>query len=120
MDGAKLNHLLFIKTNERMGGYVKNIYAADIEAGKIDSGILGIETDVLYQWRDLVPTYERRLTPIQDVHLNHVKASEVKFISRILAQKELPVKNIFLKDVTAAKVTEQKSIHENVVNFKAE
>ncbi|WP_157558142.1 glycoside hydrolase family 28 protein [Niabella aurantiaca] len=120
MDGARLNHLLFIKTNERMGGYVKNIYASDIKAGKIDSGILGIETNVLYQWRDLAPTYERRLTPIRDVHLNHVKASEVKFISRILAQKELPVKNIFLKDVTAGKVTEQKSIHENVVHFKAE
>jgi hypothetical protein len=40
-----------------MGGYVKNIHVSNIKAGKIDQGIPGIETDVLYQWRHLVPTY---------------------------------------------------------------
>jgi len=119
VDGAKLNHLLFIKTNERRGGYVNNIYMSNITSGKIDEGILGIETDVLYQWRDLVPTIERRLTPIKNVHLENIKATNVKFVSRILAQKELPVENIFLKNVTADKVSGEKSIHENVVNFVA-
>jgi len=119
VDGAKLNHLLFIKTNERRGGYVNNIYMSNITSGKIDEGILGIETDVLYQWRDLVPTIERRLTPIKNVHLENIKATNVKFVSRILAQKELPVENIFLKNVTADKVLGEKSIHENVVNFVA-
>ncbi|MFD2942481.1 glycoside hydrolase family 28 protein [Flavobacterium notoginsengisoli] len=117
VDGAKLNHLLFIKTNERRGGYVKNIHMTNITSGKIDEGILGIETDVLYQWRNLVPTIERRLTPIQDVYLENVKATNVKFISRILAQKELPVENVFLKNVTAQNVQGEKSIHENVKNF---
>ena len=119
VDGAKLNHLLFIKTNERRGGYVNNIYMSNITSGKIDEGILGIETDVLYQWRDLVPTIERRLTPIKNVYLENIKATNIKFISRILAQKELPVENIFLKNVTADKVLGEKSIHENVVNFVA-
>ncbi|WP_029272592.1 glycoside hydrolase family 28 protein [Flavobacterium sp. KJJ] len=117
VDGAKLNHLLFIKTNERRGGYVKNIYMTNITSGKIDEGILGIETDVLYQWRDLVPTIERRLTPIKDVYLENIKATNVKFISRILAQKELPVENVFLKNVTADTVKGEKSIRENVINF---
>lgn len=120
VDGAKLNHLLFIKTNERRGGYVKNIHMTNITSGKIDEGILGIETDVLYQWRNLVPTIERRLTPIQDVYLENVKATNVKFISRILAQKELPVENVFLKNVTAQNVQGEKSIHENVKNFSAQ
>lgn len=117
VDGAKLNHLLFIKTNERRGGYVNNIYMSNITSGKIDEGILGIETDVLYQWRDLVPTIERRLTPIKNVHLENIKATNVKFISRILGQKELPVENVFLMNVNAGKVSGEKSIHENVVNF---
>ncbi|WP_289660138.1 glycoside hydrolase family 28 protein [Flavobacterium panacagri] len=117
VDGAKLNHLLFIKTNERRGGYVKNIHMTNITSGKIDEGILGIETDVLYQWRNLVPTIEKRLTPIQNVYLENIKATNVKFISRILAQKELPVENIFLKNVTAQNVQGEKSIHENVKNF---
>lgn len=117
VDGAKLNHLLFIKTNERMGGYVRNIYASNIKAGKIDLGILGIETDVLYQWRNLVPTYERRLTPIKDIFLDNIAASDVQFVSRILGQKELPVENISLKSITVNTVQEQKHIHENVINF---
>lgn len=119
VDGAKLNHLLFIKTNERRGGYVKNIYMSNITSGKIDEGILGIETDVLYQWRDLVPTIERRLTPIKNVYLENIKATNVKFVSRILGQKELPIENVFLTNVSADKVSGEKSIHENVVNFVA-
>lgn len=116
VDGAKLNHLLFIKTNERRGGYVKNIYMSNIVAGKIDQGILGIETDVLYQWRDLVPTIERRLTPIKNVYLENVKATDVKFISRVLGQKELPVENVVLKNVHADLI--QGNIHENLLNFE--
>lgn len=117
VDGAKLNHLLFIKTNERRGGYVNNIYMSNIVSGKIEAGILGIDTDVLYQWRDLVPTIERRLTPIKNVYLDNIKATNVKFISKISGQKELPVENIFLKNVTADVVQGDQNIHENVLNF---
>lgn len=117
VDGAKLNHLLFIKTNERRGGYVKNIYMSNVVSGKIDQGILGIETDVLYQWRDLVPTIERKLTPIKNVYMENVSATDVKFISRILGQKELPVENIFLKNVNASVIKEKSNIHENLLNF---
>jgi polygalacturonase len=118
-DGAKMFHLVFIKTNERMGGYVNNIYIKNIKAGKMDLGILGIETDVLYQWKDLVPTYVRKLTPIKNIYLENVKASNVQFESRIFGQKELPVENISLKNVTADSVRgKQKHIQENVINFK--
>lgn len=120
VDGAKLFHLLFIKTNERMGGYVDHIYVENIKSGKIDQGILGIETDVLYQWRNLVQTFEKRLTPIKNVFLNNVQATEVTFISRILGQKELPIENVQLKSVKATKVIDQPSIHENILNFKSE
>jgi polygalacturonase len=116
-EGAKLYHLLFIKTNERMGGYVNNIYAANIKSGKIDLGVLGIETDVLYQWRTLVPTYQKKLTPIKNVFLENVAAGEVKFVSRILAQKELPVENVSLKNITTGAVQEKKHIHENAKGF---
>ncbi len=101
-----------------MGGYVKNIYAFNIKAGKIDLGILGIETDVLYQWRTLVPTVEKRLTPIKNVYLDNLHASSVKFLSRILGQNELPVANIFLKRVSADTVQDKEHIHEHMINFK--
>ncbi|TDE17143.1 glycoside hydrolase family 28 protein [Dyadobacter psychrotolerans] len=118
VDGAKLNHLLFIKTNERMGGYVKNIYASNLTAGKIDLGVLGIETDVLYQWRTLVPTTIRKLTPISDIYLSDIVAKDVQFVSRILGQKDLPVKNVSMKNIKTNTVQDKKEIHENVLNFQ--
>ncbi|MGJ1267519.1 hypothetical protein ACR78G_10020 [Sphingobacterium spiritivorum] len=117
VDGARLAHLLFIKTNERMGGYVKNVYMNNVISGKIDLGILGIETDIFYQWKDLVPTVIKKLTPIQGVYLDNVNATDVKFVSRILGQKELPVKNINLKNVKAVTIRDKRDIHENVLNF---
>ena len=116
--GAKMFHLLFIKTNERMGGYVNNIYVKNIKAGDIELGVLGIETDVLYQWRDLVPTYVKKLTPIKNLYLENVKVGKVKFISRILGQKELPVENIYLKNIVTDSVKGAKHIHENILNFE--
>ncbi|MDD3323136.1 MAG: glycoside hydrolase family 28 protein [Paludibacter sp.] len=118
-ESAKMFNLVFIKTNERMGGYVKNIHVSNVSGGKLGFGILGIETDVLYQWKTLVPTKERRLTPIQDIYLDNVKAKSVKFVSRILGQKGLPIQNVFLKGVVADTIRENKKhIHENVINFK--
>lgn len=114
---AKMFHLVFIKTNERRGGFVNNIVVSNIKAGKLDQGILGIETDVLYQWRNIVPTYERRLTPIKNIHLTNVMAGNVQFVSRILGQEELPVKEVSLMNVKADSVIQQLHIHENVFGF---
>ncbi len=116
-DNAKLNHLLFIKTNERRGGTVRNIYMDSIKAGKIAAGVLGIDTDVLYQWRDLVPTYQRRLTVIEDIHMSDIHAENVDFISKITGQEEVPIKNISLNQVTVDSIRTEKIINQNVVNF---
>ncbi|NPA37248.1 MAG: glycoside hydrolase family 28 protein [Chlorobi bacterium] len=113
-----VKHLLYIKTNERRGGFVKNIFMKNVQAERCRNGILGIETDVLYQWRDIVPTYERRLTPIEDIYLENVHASAVKYISRIMGNAELPVENVVLKNITADKITGEKYINENVEGFK--
>lgn len=117
---AKMNHLVFIKTNERRGGFVKNIIVENVKAGKLDMGILGIDTDVLYQWRNLVPTYDRVLTPISNIKLKNIKAHNVKFVSQIKGNKELPVENVFLKNVRADTIRTKKEIHENLINFKAQ
>ncbi len=117
-DDASMFHLVFIKTNERRGGYVKNIHVQNIKADKMREGIMGIETDVLYQWRDLVPTYEVRLTPIKDIYLTNIKASKANFISRIDGQEELPVENVFLENITLDSLLGEKYNHGNVNNFK--
>lgn len=117
VDGAKMFHLLFIKTNERRGGFVNGIYMSNITSGNVDKGILGIETDVLYQWKDLVPTIERKLTPIKNVYLENIKAKNVAFVSRILGQEELPIDGVFLNNVKVDSLKNEKHIQKNVLNF---
>lgn len=119
-DSASMYHLVFIKTNERRGGFVNNIFVSNIKADKMKEGILGIETDVLYQWRNLVPTYERRLSKISNIYLENFDANEAKFVSRILGNEELPVENVEMKNIAVKSVTGENLINENVLNFKYE
>src|SRR5690606_26532157 len=106
--GAKLMHLLFIKTNERMGGYVKNIYFKNIKAQDIQDGILGIDTDVLYQWRTLVSTRIKKTTPIENINLENIQAKKGKFISKINGNPESPAKNVMLKNVKSENNTQER------------
>ena len=115
-----VRHLIFIKTNIRRGGYVKNIHMRNVTAGNISKGILGIATDVLYQWKNLVPTYEERLTPIQDVFFENITAGNMRYIASIRASKEMPVRNISLTRIKAGTVKEDPWKLSNVENIKRE
>ena len=113
-------NVLYIKTNRRRGGFVENITVENIDASsaKFKMGVFGIETDVLYQWRTLVPTYEERLTPIRGITVRNVTVGETSTPFRILGDKELPVKNVVIENVMITTVRGQKSRYENVENLK--
>jgi polygalacturonase len=96
-------HILFIKTNRRMGGFVENIHVDGIAARSTKVGVFGIETDVLYQWRDLVPSYEERLTRIRGIHFRNVKVDETDVPFRILGDALMPVEDVFIENVTITK-----------------
>ena len=76
-----------------------------------------METDVLYQWRNLVPTYERRLTPIQGLHVSNVTVGEASFICHIRGEREMPVNNVTLNKIVVKKVGNDAILTENVVGF---
>ena len=67
---GNVNNIFFVKTNERRGGFVENIYMKDCSVemrGKsVPTSVVGIETDVLYEWRNL-PTWEVRVTRIRNI-----------------------------------------------------
>lgn len=111
-------NLLYIKTNARRGGFVENIHMENIQATGADFGVLGIETDVLYQWRTLVPTYEERITPISNIHVKNVKIGQTATPFRILGDARQPVKDIFIDDITIDTVRGQKNRYENATNVK--
>ncbi len=104
---TELRNLLYIKTNRRRGGFVENIFMENIKAGNLTQGVLGIETDVLYQWRDIVPTYEERLTPIKGVYINNIQVMEANIPFRILGDPEMPVKDISISNIRVDKVIEK-------------
>jgi len=91
----------------------------NIEAKAVRYSVLGIETDVLYQWKTLVPTYEERLTPISGIHLKNVKVEETGLAPfRIVGDKRAPVKNVSLDNVTVARAHIEKSHYENAENVR--
>jgi polygalacturonase len=120
---AKANppfNVLYIKTNRRRGGFVENITVENIDAstGKFKMGVLGIETDVLYQWRTLVPSYEERLTPIRGITVRNIKVGETATPFRILGDVDRPVQDVTIDTVTIATVRGQKNRYEHAANVK--
>jgi len=115
----RLQNVLFIKTNVRRGGFVENIHLENIQAGEARYSVLGIETDVLYQWRDLVPTYEERLTTIRGIHLKNVKVAQTGLEPfRILGDRRAPVKDVFLDQIAVSKAHVGRSRYENAENVR--
>ncbi|MHA6722445.1 glycoside hydrolase family 28 protein [Sphingomonas sp. RS2018] len=111
-----INNLLYVKTNERRGGFVKNIHMNNVTATTIAGGVLAVETDVLYQWRTLLPTYVRRLTPIEGLFVSNVVVQQAKFVCSITAEREMPVRTVRLDRVRVAKTTGTPTVMENVVD----
>ncbi len=109
-----INNLLYVKTNERRGGFVRNIHMADVTATKLAGGVLAVETDVLYQWKTLLPTYVRKLTPIQGLHVNNVAVEQAKFVCLIKGEPEMPVREVSVRNVKVRNVLGAPVTTENV------
>ena len=76
VDDAVLR-VFFIKTNHRRGGFIENIFMEDVRVGNA-LRMLEIDTDVLYQWKDLVPTYETAVTRIENIRMNRVECDTTR------------------------------------------
>ena len=65
-----------------------------------------IDTDVLYQWRNLVPTYKDTLTRISDIYLSNIQVDSAKAIYEFRGNERLPIRNIVLKNIDVACVAD--------------
>ena len=116
--GKEPYNLLFIKTNHRRGGFVENIHMERIQARATRDSVFGIETDVLYQWRDLVPDYETRITKIRGIHVRDIELEEAHTPFRILGDKRLPVEDVALENIIVKKARNPKGRIENATNVR--
>lgn len=112
-----VRRLFFVKTNHRRGAFIENIHMENIRTGHVQR-VLEIDTDVLYQWRELVPTYEERITRIDGIYLKNVICDSADAIYELKGDAKLPVKNVVIQDVHVDKVNDfVKKVH-NVKNVK--
>ena len=74
--------------------------------------------DIYFQWKDLVPEYEQRLTPIKNIFLKNIEVDTVTTAIRLIGDKRLPVQNIVLENITAHYIKEKGIIFENIENIK--
>lgn len=113
VEGEVLN-LYYMKTNERRGGFIENIRMENIEADNVRKAVVGIETDVLYQWKDF-PTYEVRVTPIANISAKNVSVKHCDRLVNIRGDERLPIDGVTLENVSAEKIRRSDKI-ENAVN----
>ena len=117
MVGNALN-VFYMKTNERRGGFIENIYMKDCTVNAIGKkppfSVVGIETDVMYQWRNL-PTVDVKVTKIRNIVAENVHANSAKHLLAVYGDKRDEVDGVTLKNVTCDNVTDERII---VVNAK--
>lgn len=100
-----VHRFFFVKTNHRRGAFVENIHMDNVKCGST-LRVLEIDTDVLYQWRDLVPTYEEKITRIDGIYLNNVSCNSAKAIYELKGDERLPIQNVEIRNVHVGTVTE--------------
>lgn len=120
-----VHRLFFVKTNHRRGAFVEHIYMDSIRTGGT-LRVAEIDTDVLYQWRDLVPTYKDTLTRINDIYLSNIEVDSAKAIYEFRSDERLPIRNVVLRNIDVACVADSVSRASHVealtvdnVNFHA-
>lgn len=114
---VQLFNLLFVKTNERRGGHVRDIHMRRVRAHRLTGSMLDVDTDVLYQWRQLMPTLERRLTPIEGLHVSDIEVGEARHISRIRGEATLPVRGVSLQRVRVDTLLGQAHDHQHAIEI---
>lgn len=97
--------LFFVKTNHRRGSFIENIYMENVKGGAMQR-MLEIDTEVLYQWKDLVPTYEERITRIEGIHMKNVSCQSTDAIYELKGDIHLPVRNVEIRNVHADRVNQ--------------
>ena len=114
-----VHRLFFLKTNHRRGGFIENIHMENVECGSTQR-VMEIDTEVLYQWKDLVPTYEESITRIEGIYMNNVTCKTARAIYELKGDARLPVKNVEIKHVHVDEVTEFVESVSNVENVVTE
>ncbi len=96
--------LFYAKTNHRRGGFIENIWMRNVKANRMQR-VMEVDTDVLYQWRDMVPTYKDSVTLIRGLHMENVSCERAEAIYDLKGDERLPIRDVTLTNVSVGEVT---------------
>lgn len=106
--------LMYLKTNHRRGGFIEDISMENVSAKRV-LRVFEIDTDVMYQWRDIVPTFETKVTRIRNISLRNANCDTTDAIYEIRGDDRDPVQGILIENV---RVGEVRRFINNLVNVK--
>lgn len=121
-----VNRLLFLKTNHQRGGFIHNITMENIDVENVGN-IFEIDTDVLYQYRNLTPTYDTRITDIDGIKVQNITCKTAYVaIYDIKGDSRNPIKTVTLENIKckqAPKIYEHKdninNLNENNITIQS-
>ncbi len=106
------NRLCYVKTNQRRGGVVENIWFSRVKAETANE-VVAIETDVLYEWAKF-PDYETKITEIRQIFVEDVSCGSARLAINLRGDKRLPPKGIHLRNIAVGEVQKGFCRAENV------
>ena len=111
-----VRNIFYMKTNKRRGGFIENIKIKDCSAANARISVVGIETDVLYQWRNL-PTYEERVTRIRGITAeNLVCEGSADHMLMLYGDPADPIDTVTLRNVRLGKARKERIVCVNANN----
>ena len=113
---ANCINLFYVKTNERRGGVIENIRMENVKAKEVTGAVVGVETDVLYQWKDF-PTREVRVTDIHDLSVKNVVCDKAKWLVRLRGDARQPIRGVRVENVKCGEVARENVI-ENAIDVE--
>ena len=102
--GKEVYRLMYLKTNERRGGFMRRIMMERCTADSLVRAAFAIDTDVLYQWANL-PTYEVRPSEIDDVVMKDCEVGKAECRYSVRGDARRPVGKVTLDNVHVLQTT---------------
>lgn len=109
----KVYRLFYIKTNHRRGGVIEDILVENVSATNMYR-VFEIDTDVMYQWRSIVPTFETRITTIRNIAIRNARAEQADAVYELRGDSRNPISGITIENVHVKQLNRFISNVENV------
>lgn len=109
--------LFYIKTNHRRGGFIEDVTVENVSATKM-LRVFEIDTDVLYQWRDIVPTFETKITRIRNITIRNAEAEQSEAVYQLRGDERDPIEGVVIENVHVGRLTGFENQVENVRDLR--